>query len=153
MKEWTGIIAGMLLAACNSDKGVEPRPSPQAEGGVGRIYLAGGDPAPGARVRFYTVDHVPQNAGSAKVSAVVHETLTDSAGRYTIDSLPPGEYNILSELDGKYGYADSVVVGSLRSFLPDDTLREAASVTGAVRLQPNHSPRTATVQVLGTNVR
>jgi sulfatase modifying factor 1 len=117
------------------------------------IYLADGTPAAGARVRVFRVEHNPQAAPKASATrGVVFSTRTDSKGHYKVDSLERGEYNILSDLEGEVAYQDSVSLSPTTGKIEPDTLREPGSVTGRAALQPNHDPRTVTVQVLGTNV-
>lgn len=119
---------------------------------VGKILLADGSPAINARVRVFPVDHLPDSSLLAKVSTIPgYSTRTDSKGRYRIDSLPRGEYNILGELEGEYSFQDSVYLSESTGSLSTDTLEEPGSLRGVVGLQPQHDPRTVTVQALGTN--
>jgi hypothetical protein len=120
---------------------------------AGVLYTESGDPAVGASVKVFPVDHVP-NKGLIKAAAdtsVVYTYTTDKDGRYLAAGLPPGQYNFLGEMDGAYSYMDSVVVKAEPGPLPSDTLTEPGSITGIVLLEPNHDPRTVFVQVLGTN--
>lgn len=112
---------------------------------AGQIYLSDGSAAAGARVRAYPVNYVPDSTDAA------YTTTTDQAGRYTLDSLPEGEYNILGDKDGLFSYQDSVAVGHTPGTLPPDTLERPGSLAGFVGLEPDASPRSAIVQVLGTN--
>jgi hypothetical protein len=122
---------------------------------VGMIFLADGKPAANARVQVFPVGHVPEAAGLPKKgnsSALVFSTRTDKDGRYSLDSLPKGPYNILGDLDGEYSYSDSVFISDTTRTLASDTLKDPGSITGIVALEPNHDRRTAFVQVLGTNI-
>lgn len=122
---------------------------------VGMIYLADGKPAANARVQVFPVGHVPEAAGVPKTSAsaaLVFSTFTDKDGRYSLDSLPKGQYNILGNLQSEYSYLDSVFISDSTRSLASDTLKEPGSVTGVVTLEPNHDRRTVFVQVLGTNI-
>jgi hypothetical protein len=146
------IVVGILVGCMTSgDKEAKRGSEIGNELGVGMIFLADGTPAADARVRLYSVDHVPQPTVSPKVAALSFETRTDAKGRYELDSLTKGEYNILADLDGTVAYSDSVFISGSNPALPKDTLRVAGSVIGKVQLQPNHDPRAAIVQVLGTN--
>ncbi|MDB5102751.1 MAG: Kelch repeat-containing protein [Fibrobacteres bacterium] len=121
---------------------------------TGILFLADGKPAANARVRVFPVNHVPDSSALPKraVDGPAFSTRTDSKGRYAIDSLlPRGEYNILGELDGEVSFQDSVYFTSNLDSIPADTLEDPGSLAGVVALQPNHDPRTVTVQVLGTN--
>lgn len=121
---------------------------------AGTLYLPDGTPAAGATVRVYTVDHVPGTKSIAKQEAgreLVFSAQTDEKGRYSIDSLPRGEYNLLGQDNNLVSYRDSVFIWGQPKGLGSDTLRAPGSLTGWVKLQPNHDPRTVTVQVLGTN--
>lgn len=148
------ILAGVLLAGCllGGDKTTKRGSEIGNELGVGQVFLADGIPAVGARVRFYSVDHVPQPGGLPKRAGIVFEARTDEEGRYRADSLPNGEYNILGDLDGAVSFSDSVLIMGARPALPTDTLLVPGTVSGRVLMQPKDDPRSATVQVLGTNV-
>src|SRR5690606_30452112 len=113
-----------------------------------RIFLADGSPASGASVKIYSVNHNPQEPAHA----VIFSTRTDSQGRYAVDSVPRGEYNVLSDLNGEVAYQDSVFLSGGKGALQSDTLRAPGELFGRVRIQPNHDPRTVTLQVLGTNM-
>jgi hypothetical protein len=118
---------------------------------VGRLYLADGKPAAHARIRIYPVNNLPQPGALQKKADLVYSTFTDAKGRYTIDSIPAGEYNIFGDRDGDRSLRDSVYLSSSPQNLPPDTLDEPGSIAGVVALQPNHDLRTVTLQLLGTN--
>lgn len=149
-KTCLGFAFALLVMGCITDKEGEKKQTEPAAG-VGRILLWDGRPAEGARVRFYTVNHIPVPGVLAKSAGLAYEARTNEAGEYTLDSIAPGEYNILSELEGAMAMADSVLVGA-KTILPSDTLRIPGSIAGIVQLQPNHDPRTVTLQVLGTYI-
>lgn len=139
-------FALLALAACDRADG------PGSASVTGVLRLPGGGPAAGATVRIYPVDHVPGDA-AAKASAegVAFSTRTDAQGRYTVDSLPAGEYNILGQKGDLQSYQDSVYLSATPKDLDPDTLLTAGTLAGRVALQPNHNPETVTVQALGTN--
>jgi hypothetical protein len=112
---------------------------------VGTLYLADGGPAVNARVRVFEVGHVPDSSQPA------FSTRTNAQGRFKIDPLAKGEYNIIGELDGTVSYQDSVFISETAPGFGSDTLGTPGSVAGFVALQPHHDTRTATVQVMGTN--
>jgi sulfatase modifying factor 1 len=145
---WAAILAGCILAGKE-----EPPQGSEIENELGaRIFLADGSPAAGATIRVYPVDHRPVAApkGSARQS-LVFTTRTDSQGRYQLDSLPRGEYNILSERDGEVAFQDSVFVAGRKADVLPDTLRAPGVLVGRVRMQAIDDPRSVIVQVLGTN--
>jgi hypothetical protein len=111
------------------------------------LYLAGGKPAAGARVRVYPVGYQPY-ADSTTPPAFV--TTSDKDGRYYIDGQGPGKYNVLGDLDGLSALLDSVDLRTTADALAPDTLRRPGILCGYVGLQPGDVPSTATVQVLGT---
>ncbi|MEO7425790.1 MAG: putative Ig domain-containing protein, partial [Fibrobacteria bacterium] len=120
---------------------------------VGTIYAANGDPAANARVRVYPVGHLPDTVADTAGSAGnqdVYATRTDGKGQYKIGELPQGEYNILADQAGQYAIQDSVYLDEKTATLASDTLDEPGSLVGVVGMQPNHDPRFALVQVLGT---
>ena len=119
-----------------------------------RIYLADGSPAAGATVRVYPVDQKPTGAVPKATASQgpIFFTKTDAKGRYSIDSLPRGEYNILSEKDGDVAYQDSVFISGNSGKVALDTLHDAGSLTGHIVLQSHHDPLSVTVELLGTNV-
>ena len=154
-KKVIAVMALAVLAGClfQSEK--------QSKRGsvVGNEILAGvlfkqdGKAAAGATVKVISVRYVPNGIQLtvADDTTIVRTVKADSLGRYFLDSLPPGEYNILGELDGEYSYQDSVAVGEKTKSIPPDTLDDPGSLIASVALEPNHDPKTVFVQVLGTN--
>jgi hypothetical protein len=142
-------LAGCLFDSKQSNRGSVV----ENEVLAGTLYTDAGQPAAGASVKVYAVNHVPFSGllKAAAETSLVYSTVTDAKGRYVLDSLPPGEYNILGERDNAFSYLDSIPVGDKTDSLPPDTLRSPGSFTARVLLQPNHDPRTVYVQVLGTN--
>ena len=103
-------------------------------------------------MKIYAVGYLPGDAAAAKVSAAAFfSTRTDAEGRYTVDSLPAGEYNILGQKDDLQSYQDSVYLSATPKDLDPDTLLTAGMLAGRVALQPNHNSETVTIQALGTN--
>lgn len=156
-----------LLGCDKPDKGgtgpvVDPDPvvdlEPEAKGVLsGTLRLGNGQPAVNTTIRLYSVDHEPGNPANAapKGSATqdfVFSARTDSLGRYSVDSVARGEYNLLGEKDGQVFYRDSIFLTPGRNTEVVDTLQVAGSITGTVALQPNHDLSNVIVHVLGTNV-
>lgn len=149
----------LFLLACQKDPPVAPTTGGSVEENeilAGTIVLADGTPVGDALVRFYTVDFLPaRTIGSPKAARtedLAFTTRTDAKGHYHVDSLAKGEYNILAgNAAGQASFRDSVFLIQGIRIEVSDTLRDPSSLRGVVALQPNHDPRTATVQVLGTN--
>lgn len=147
-------LGALQLFACNKPDDNGPMGTEVENEIVGQIFAQDGTPVPGAKVRVFPVSYSPQTGlpkrgGSADSSFL--STITDSKGRYFIDSLSRGEYNILAEKGGLLSYQDSVGLSASPRVLLPDTLKPASSLRGIVALQPNHDPSTVTVEVLGTN--
>jgi sulfatase modifying factor 1 len=149
------ILMAVALSGCIIG-GKEDKPlGSEIENELGaRIYLADGTPAAGATVKVYPVNQSPV-AGLPKSSRAlgpVFATRTDAKGRYALDSLPRGEYNILSDKDGEVAYQDSVFIAGTKASILSDTLRDPGSIAGRIVMQPQDDLRSATVELLGTNV-
>lgn len=124
------------------------------------IYNPDNTPAVGAVVLFFV--------STDSTRTVAYQTTTDANGRYFINKgLAKGTYNMLvysakgwakssskmlSSGDSLIGYQEAISVLADTVLVQPDTLEIPGSITGIVGLQPNHDPRTATVQVLGTNI-
>lgn len=134
-----------VLSACMVDDRANRGSIVDNELRVGAIYLPDGTGAVNARIQVFKVDHIPESGDPAYV------TRTDTAGRYVLDSLPDGEYNILADLNGQFAFQDSVYVSKQTESISPDTLDEPGTVAGVVGMQPNHDPSSVTVQVLGTD--
>ncbi len=148
-QKWITLLASATLlgSGClfESDKETKRGTIVDNELRVGFVYLADGTPAKGARVRLFPVDHLPDSGAPA------FSDFADEQGKYQVDSLVRGEYNVLSELKGQYSFTDSVFISEQTTTISNDTLGAPGSVAGIVGLQPNHDPITTTVQVMGTN--
>jgi hypothetical protein len=99
-----------LLTKCGSD-GV-------ADGGtetgnarvIGALYNPDGTPAENAVAHFIPATYQPYPA-TAKSAAVSYSAVTNEDGRYTLDSLPAGYYNVFGEGGGNLSFQDSVLIG------------------------------------------
>jgi leucine-zipper-like transcriptional regulator 1 len=148
-------LAALLATGCSREQGDTSIVGPERPTRItGTLYLEDGKPAASALVKVFDVNHVPGPALGKRTAAqdLIYSTRTDSAGRYAIDSLERGEYNILSEKDGQVSFQDSVFLAGSPTTIDPDTLLDAGLVEGTVELQPNHSLMTVTLQALGTNV-
>jgi hypothetical protein len=103
-----------------------------------------GTPAEGASIKIFEV------ADTTKTPVV--EEITDKNGRFNLDGLAKGTYNVYAEKDELVAFQDSINVLEDTIIIKDDTLETPIDLSGIVGLQPNHDPRTVTVQVLGTDI-
>lgn len=108
------------------------------------IYNPDNTPAKGAMVRFF--------AATDSTRTVEYQTKTDTNGHYVVSGLAKGSYNMVATKDSLIVFQDSIFANSDTVFVKTDTLEKQGSITGIVGLQPNHDPRTVTVQVLGTDL-
>lgn len=106
----------------------------------------GKTPAAGAVVQIVPVSFVPGEAG-----ATLYSKITDKQGVYSFEDVPPGTYNVFTRKDSLVAFKDSVAVGKDQS-VDRDTLETPGSLSLFVKLQPNHSPRSVVVQVLGSTM-
>ncbi len=139
-------LSALMLFGCFSttDNGTEI-PNELA----GKIVTQDGKPAAQAKVTLYPVNYVPGDTSTNQ--AVKFTTTTDTSGNYTVAKISVGQYNILGSKDSLLSFSDSISITQSSSALPTDTLKAPGSLTGTVQLQPEDDPRTATVQVLGTD--
>lgn len=146
-----GLLAGILAGCQVNDSGTEiPN---ELRGSV----LVNGPSKPaaaiGAEVRLVPVGHVPGPVGSGDaLDRLILSANTDERGEYSFSEVPWGLYNVIAMQDGKASFRDSLFVTGRSQTLIPDTLSASGSLTGLIRLQPQHDPRTATVQVLGTQL-
>ncbi len=121
---------------------------------TGNLYLQGGMPSAYTEVILYPVDYVPGDAGSMAKRRI---TRTDSTGRFRFKNIPAGWYNVFSRqglqnsMDSVFAFSDSITLSSGTREMPPDTLRHPGSLSGIVQLRAQDDPRTATVQLLGTD--
>lgn len=113
----------------------------------GEVYTPSGAPASYAEVTLYAVDYEP---GLAEARGKV-QVRADSAGRYRFKKIRGGAYNIVASGGDVFAYADSIVLRGGALLERRDTLRTGGSLVGTVKLQPQHDPRNALVQILGTD--
>lgn len=133
------------LAACVFDDGGTEIPNEL----TGTERYSDGGAVVKAQVKLYSVHHVP---GDTDRSRAVYATETDEKGRFALQKVPEGTYNILVAKDSLKSFRDSVVVTGKAQQLGDDVLKKPGALAGRVKLQPDHDGRTAVVQVLGTHV-
>ncbi|HEX2956587.1 MAG TPA: carboxypeptidase-like regulatory domain-containing protein [Chitinispirillaceae bacterium] len=103
----------------------------------------GTTPAVGAVVKVFKPD--------ATDGQIISYQITDLDGRYVLNDLPPGIFNILVEKDSMVAYRDSINISATEQAIPDDTLDCSSSLSGYTTLQPLYDPRSVTIQVIGTD--
>ena len=150
------VACAALLLTCTK--------SPQQAGTMSEtdtamIYNPDNTPAVGAVVKFFVA--------TDSTRTIAYQTTTDANGRYSTKALVKGVYNMLAYSarglaksayvmsasdDSLIAYQDSIIVLTDTVLVQPDTLEKPGSITGIIGLQPNHDPRTATVEVLGTNI-
>jgi hypothetical protein len=136
-----------LWLGCDSKQSSSPTDD-SGNPAYGFIYDQGGSPVSGAQVRIVPVGFAaPLGAESA---GRVYRLETDARGRYPLADIPAGQYNIFAASGRTASYQDSVLLNEGQSVPRPDTLRPMGSLSGLVSLQPNHDPRTAAIQVIGS---
>lgn len=110
------------------------------------VYMPGGrNTAAQAHVEIVPVHHLPK-----EMNTEVYTKITNESGEYSIRGIPDGIYNIIAKKDSFASLLDSIYIKNSQG-VPDDTLEATGSLTAWVRLQPNHNPQSAYVQLIGTN--
>jgi hypothetical protein len=118
---------------------------------TGTEFLAGSGVASDAEIQLVPVGFQPGGTSrSDSVASAVFKTTTGVNGKFTFRDVPAGLYNIVASKNGSASFRDSVAVTGKRQSLEADTLRTPGRLVGLVALQPQHDPRTAIVQVMGT---
>jgi formylglycine-generating enzyme required for sulfatase activity len=107
------------------------------------IYNPDGSAAVGASIKLFRVDD------SLKTPALA--TVTDTNGRYSVEGIAAGTYNIWAEMDSLVAFQDSIELAGANDSIPYDTIRTAGSITAIVGVQPTDDPRGVIVQVMGSN--
>ena len=134
-----------LLAACDDSTGPQAGTNDETHTTItARILLPdGATPAVGATVRLVRRDEVRAAATG----------LVEADGRPKVPRVSDGIYAMSASSGPLASWTDSVeVLGGRLLLASDDTLQKAGSISGMVLLQPQHDPRTITVNVLGTDI-
>lgn len=148
-----GLIAAYLLAgALAGCQTTAPSGTEIPNELVGQEILAGKGPAADAEIRVVPVAYVPGGSPDQNAHLTLYKARTDESGRFSLPGVLPGQYNILAVKDDMKSLRDSVAISGIGLDLGADTLKRPGTLYGTVVLQPNHDPRSATVQVLGTNL-
>jgi hypothetical protein len=106
------------------------------------VYNSDHSLAAGTVVRFFGVNDTISR----------YETITDANGMYTFTKVPNGVYNIMSSKGTEVAFQNSITITSNSSTVKDDTLETPVSISGFVKLQPNHDPRTVTAKIMGSDL-
>jgi hypothetical protein len=134
------LITLLVLASCNNGGVVGT--VDETDTGIGAVvYDTDLAPAQGAKVELFAVADTTQRP--------VMVSQADAQGRYSFADVPQGLYNVVITKGASVAYLDSVTLGA-GATLADDTLEYAQQLVGRVGVEPNHDPRTVTVQALGT---
>ena len=107
------------------------------------IYYANGTPAPGVTVKAFDIND------TSRVPAA--QAITDNTGHYALGQIAKGTYNIWAEQDTLVAVQDSVFISPTTNTLHHDTLQASGSITAIIGMQPNDDPRSAYVQMTGSD--
>lgn len=144
---WHRLIAFIpifIIIGCSTNDKLTGTADTTDTGIVAMLYNPNGTPAIGANVKVF------KSMDSSKVP--IQQIMTDQNGRYSLTGLPKGAYNVYAQKDSLVAFQDSVAVLDDTILVKNDTLEKSISITAVVGLQPNHDPRTVTVQVLGSDI-
>ena len=78
------------------------------------------------------------------------QAITDNTGHYALGQIAKGTYNIWAEQDTLVAVQDSVFISPTTNTIHQDTLQASGSLTAIVGMQPNDDPRSAYVQMTGS---
>lgn len=135
---WPGLMALSVLIGCMGTETTNPKSGngSETEPGIsGTLVDGSGIPVGGATVKFFPDGEVEVD-GEAGIAA--DSALTDERGRYSIGSLPVGDYNLI----GEYGNRNlKVLIPRIPYNDPKfhldigvDTLRAPGQIQGSVTL-------------------
>jgi hypothetical protein len=105
------------------------------------LYADGKTPAAGALVKIFKSDAVNGEYVSLQT--------TDNNGRYSIENIPSGSYNIWAEKDSLVTFRNGIIISPDQSDISPDTLKCPSTVSGIIGVEPQDDPLTVTIQVLG----
>jgi hypothetical protein len=138
------VIALLLSLQCS-------RPTQISGGGddvvTGYLYYQNGKAAANCQVTAVDTNMVP-------IAGQSYSTTTDSLGRFFLDTVPLGAYNIYGKKDSLGSYLESVALGRNRNGtgLLYDTLRPTGSLSGVVRLSATPDSRITLIMVIGSTM-
>ncbi len=141
-------LLGFSLLACTEENVAGTTVTGNTGKISGRIVDTQGNGVANAKVRVVSVNFSPGPGGAGDIADIV---TTGADGSFATDSLPDGQYNLLSDKAGGFAFRDSVKVqGNSSSEIGRDTLKAPGSVAGVIRLQPGDDSRTVFLILLGT---
>lgn len=113
---------------------------------TGRLYYQDGSFASQCRVIA-----VPSNVAPGIGSPAQFETITDSVGKYSFDSLPADTYNIYGTKEKLASYLEAVAIKNVKNAndIPNDTLKPVGCISGIARLSASLDSRTVLVMIIG----
>lgn len=141
------LIVFLMLPGCTGN-----RSSGFGGGGtetVGIIYNSKGAPAAEAKILFVPTDFVPKGyAEKGKPDSVY----ANSKGEFFFDHLNDGEYNLFYEKAGEFAFREAVTITNEKvDTIIVDTLQTPGSVSGVVRLRPEHNSQKVYILIMGSN--
>lgn len=140
----------MWLAACDPDSKTGSRPERDSHA-YGRIFTFAGEPAVGSKVGFWPVDEWPSCPSTdTPRPEPVYSVLTDESGKYRMDSIPDGQFNMIAEWNGEMVFRGPINPRSPTHIPGKDTLQAAASLGGGIGLPFAVDPGDFCLQVKGT---
>ena len=141
MKNFLLLFVMLLTARCT--KHIAGTTDETITGTQAAIYYANGAPAPGVTVKAFDVND------TSRVPAA--QTVTDNTGHYALGQVAKGTYNIWAEQDTLVAVQDSVYISPTTNTIHQDTLQASGSLTAIIGMQPNDDPRSAYVQMTGSD--
>lgn len=146
------VVSSLLIAliTCSKDRVAGGDTSETGNAMIkGKIFNVTGHPVKGAKIRLVPVEFDPHGLHKT-LAAAPESTVTDDSGKYSIDTLPAGIYNVLSDSGNNLAYTDSIIVVPDTSTTVDDTIKAPGSLTGVIKMQAGDDARTCFIIVLGT---
>jgi hypothetical protein len=138
------LIAGFIAIGCSLDHQTAGTIRDTDTKIVATIFNPDGSPASGAKIKIF------KSMDSTKIP--IREIIADQNGKYSLAGLSNGSYSIFSQKDSLVAFRDLVNIIDSSGIIRNDTLQKPISFSSVVGLQPNHDPRTVTVQALGTDI-
>jgi hypothetical protein len=140
MKKVLLVFLALIIMQCTNK--IAGTTDETVSGTKAMLYYTDGSPVQGATIKIFEMSdttRVPTSIAS-----------TDTKGQYVITNISKGTYNIWAEKDTLVAFQDSVLIYGNATTLKQDTVRPEGSITAIIGMQPNHDPRTAFVQILGS---
>jgi hypothetical protein len=141
MKKSSVIILLMVFAACTNNK-IAGTNDETVTGTAAKIRYSNGSPVVGATVKLFDVGDTTRKP--------VAVSITNANGAYSFDKIPEGTYNIWALKDTLVAFQDSVLIYNNSNTIMEDTVLPQGSIAAIIGMQPNHDPRTAFVQIIGS---